>query len=128
MSIKDVIKNLLNRRLADELRKELHPDGMMINIFFVIDNEKDMTEKLEKVAPELMVERLKQRKKFRTEIISRNYFEKFFVPKNIKLENFRKEFSVPPNSVATSLRLDKITFLGPTGDHFLQDYKILPNF
>lgn len=114
MPIKDVLKNILNTRLSDELHKEFNPDGLMINIFFAIDNEIDMMEKLESVAPELMVERNKQRKKFRTEIVSRNYFEKFFVPKNIKLDNFRETIPVPPQAPSTALRLDKITFTGPT--------------
>ncbi|CRL04294.1 CLUMA_CG017392, isoform A [Clunio marinus] len=114
ISIKDVMKNILNTKLSDDLHKEFHPDGMMINIFFVIDNEPEMMTKLESVAPELMVERNKQRKKFRTEIVSRNYFEKFFIPKNIKLEKFRQEFSVPPQEPSSALQLEKITFTGPT--------------
>lgn len=114
MPIKDVLKNILNTKLSDDLHKEFHPDGLMVNIFFAIDNEIEMMEKLESVAPELMVERNNQRKKFRTEIVSRNYFEKFFVPKNIKLEKFRQQIPVPPQAPSTPLRLDKITFTGPT--------------
>jgi tRNA pseudouridine synthase 10 len=114
MAIKDVIKNILNTRLSDDLCKEFHPDGLMINVFFALDNEVEMMKKLESVAPELMVERNKQRKKFRGEIVSRNYFEKFFVPKNIKKEKFREELPIPPEAPTTPLRLDKITFTGPT--------------
>lgn len=114
MPIKDVLKNILNTKLSDDLHKEFHPDGLMVNIFFAIDNEIEMMEKLESVAPELMVERNSQRKKFRTEIVSRNYFEKFFVPKNIKLDKFRLQIPVPPQAPSTPLRLDKITFTGPT--------------
>lgn len=114
MPIKDVIKNIVNTRLSDELHMEFHPDGLMINIFFSIDNEILMMEKLESVAPELMVERNKQRKKFRTEIVSRNYFEKFFTPKNVNLERFRQKFPVPPESPTNVMQLDKITFTGPT--------------
>lgn len=114
MSIKDVLKNILNTKLSDELHKTFHLDGLMINIFFAIDNEIDMMKKLESVAPELMAERNKQKKKFRTEIVSRNYFDKFFVPKNINLERFRQEFPIPPLSPVTSIKLDKITFTGPT--------------
>lgn len=114
MPIKDVVKNILNTRLSHELHKEFHTDGLMINIFFVVDNESDMMEKLETVSPELMVQRNKQKKKFRTEVVSRNYFEKFFTPRSIKLENFRQQFAVPPESPSSPLRLDKITFLGPT--------------
>jgi tRNA pseudouridine synthase 10 len=73
-----------------------------------------MMKKLESVAPELMVERNKQRKKFRTEIVSRAYFEKFFMPKNIDLEKFRKQIPVPPEVPSSTLQLDKITFTGPT--------------
>lgn len=114
MPVKDVIKNILNTKLSENLHKDFHPDGLMINIFFAIDGELEMMEKLESVAPELMVERNKQRKKFRTEIVSRNYFEKFFVPNNINLETFRQQFSVPPLAPSNSIRLDRITFTGPT--------------
>lgn len=112
--IKDVIKNILNTRLSDELHKEFHPEGLMVNVFFALDNELDMQQKLELVAPELMVERNKQRKKFRTEIVSRNYFEKFFIPKNIDNERFREQIPIPPEPPTTPLRLDKVTFTGPT--------------
>lgn len=114
MPIKDVIKNILNTKLSDDLHKEFHQEGMMINIFFALDNEIEMMEKLEMVAPELMVERNKQKKKFRTEIISRTYFEKYFVPQNINKEKFRQYISIPPQPPAANLRLEKITFTGPT--------------
>lgn len=114
MPIKDVIKNILNTKLSDELHKDFHPDGLMINMFFVLDNELEMMDKLESVAPELMVERNKQRKKFRSQVVSRNYFEKFFVPKNINKEKFREQLSIPPDPPTTALRLDKITLTGPT--------------
>ena len=114
MPIKDVVKNILNTKLSDDLHKEFHPDGLMINIFFALDNEIEMMEKLEMVAPELMVERNKQRKKFRTEIVSRNYFEKFFVPENINKEKFREQIPIPPHPPTSALRFDKITFTGPT--------------
>lgn len=114
MPIKDVVKNILNTKLSDDLHKEFHPDGLMVNIFFALDNEIDMMEKLESVAPELMVERNKQRKKFRTEIVSRNYFEKFFVPANINKDKFREQLPIPPCPPVSAVRLDKITFTGPT--------------
>lgn len=115
MDIKDVIKNLVNTRLADELKMKFDAEGLMINIFFTMKDELVMMEKLEKVAPELMVERNKQRKKFRTEVISRNYFDKFFVPKNINLKKFREEIAVPPSiSSLNPLKFDHISFLGPT--------------
>lgn len=114
MPIKDVIKNILNTKLSDELHKDFHPDGLMINMFFVLDNELEMMDKLEAVAPELMAERNKQRKKFRTQVVSRNYFEKFFVPKNINKEKFREQIPIPPDPPTTTLRLDKITLTGPT--------------
>jgi tRNA pseudouridine synthase 10 len=114
MPIKDVLKNILNTKLSTDLHKEFHPDGMMINIFFGIDDELKMMEKLETVAPELMVERNKQRRKFRTEVVSRNYFDKHFVPKKINLEKFRELIPVPPPVPSVAVKLDKITFTGPT--------------
>lgn len=114
MPVKDVLKCLLNEKLTSELGKEFHPDGLMINVFFALDGELKMQESLEQVAPELMVERNKQRKKFRTEVVSRNYFEKHFVPANIRIEKFRERFPVPPAPPSKLLRLDKISFTGPT--------------
>lgn len=114
MPIKDVLKCMLNEKLSNELNKEFHPDGLMINVFFALDNEPEMMQKLELVAPELMVERNKQRKKFRTDIVSRNYFEKHFVPANIDKEKFRKQIPIPPETPTIQLRLDRITFTGPT--------------
>lgn len=114
MAIKDVLKNILNTKLSVDLHKEFHPEGLMINIFFAIDDELKMMEKLESAAPELMVERNKQRKKFRTEVVSRNYFEKHFIPRKIELEKFRELLPVPPPVPSVALTLEKITFAGPT--------------
>lgn len=114
MPIKDVFKNILNTKLSDDLHKSFHPDGLMINVFFAAENELEMMEKLEAVAPDLMVERNKQRKKFRTEIVTRNYFTKFFIPKNIDCEKFRQQIPIPPQPPSSAVKLDKITFTGPT--------------
>jgi tRNA pseudouridine synthase 10 len=115
MDIKDVIKNLINTKLIDELKKEFHPEGLMINVFFSMNDEVEMMNKLERVAPELMIERNKQRRKFRSEVISRSYFDKFFVPKNINLKKFREEIAVPPEiSSINPLKFDRISFTGPT--------------
>lgn len=115
IDIKDVMKNIVNTKLCDELNKKFDPDGLMINIFFTMDDELSMMEKLESVAPELMVERNKQRKKFRTEVISRNYFDKFFIPKNINLKKFRELIHVPPKVPSLNLlKFDRVTFTGPT--------------
>jgi len=54
------------------------------------------------------------RKRFRTEKVSRNYFDKFFKPQNIKLDKFRSKLSVPPECPAEPIRLDKVTLTGPT--------------
>lgn len=114
MVIKDVLKNILNTKLSVDLHKEFNPDGLMINIFFGMDDELKMMEKLETVAPELMVERNKQRRKFRTEVVSRTYFERYFVPNKINLEKFRELLPVPPPVPTAVLKLEKITFTGPT--------------
>jgi tRNA pseudouridine synthase 10 len=114
MAIKDVLKNILNTKLSVDLHKEFHPDGLMINVFFNIEGEEKMMEKLEAAAPELMVERNKQRKKFRPEIVSRTYFEKHFVPGKINLEKFRTLIPVPPAPPSAAVNLDRITFIGPT--------------
>lgn len=114
MPIKDVLKNILNTKLSVDLHKEFHPDGLMVNVFFSIDGENEMMKQLEAAAPELMVERNKQRKKFRSEVVSRTYFEKHFVPGKINLQKFRALIPVPPLTPSTAVRLEKITFTGPT--------------
>lgn len=105
----------MNTKLTDELNKKFDPDGLMINIFFTIDDELTMMAKLEKVAPDLMVERNKQRKKFRPEVISRTHFNKSFIPDNINLKKFRELIPVPPSIHSVNpLKFDRITFTGPT--------------
>lgn len=114
MPIKDVLKNILNTKLSVDLHKEFNPDGLMINVFFGIEGEDKMMEMLEKAAPELMTERNKQKRKFRTEVVSRTYFEKHFMPRKINLEKFRALIPVPPPVPSYAVKLEKITFTGPT--------------
>jgi hypothetical protein len=61
MSIKDTIKNLLNDKLEQELKKSFDPDGLMISIFFTIGNESEILSKLDEIAPDLMADRNKQK-------------------------------------------------------------------
>lgn len=60
-SIKDVLKTILSAKLEKELSMVYHQDGLMINIHFLIANEVELMNKLEEVAPELYVERNKQK-------------------------------------------------------------------
>lgn len=56
VAVKDVLKYILNDKLASELGKEFQVDGLMINVHFTLDNETDMLERLKKAAPNLIVE------------------------------------------------------------------------
>lgn len=59
--IKDVIKIVLNDRLAKGLNKTYSQDGVMINIFYDVLNEEEQLKKLVDVAPDLFNERNQQR-------------------------------------------------------------------
>lgn len=54
------------------------------------------------------------RKKYRSEIISRSYFEKNFNPETMDVVRLRKAFSIPPDIPTSTMRLEKIEFTGPT--------------
>jgi len=60
-AVKDVLRTVVNAQLADALHKQFHPEGLQINIFFEMDNESEQLTLLEQVAPELFVERNKQK-------------------------------------------------------------------
>ncbi|KAG5683375.1 hypothetical protein PVAND_012660 [Polypedilum vanderplanki] len=97
MPIKDAVKTLLNDKLEQELDKTFDPDGLMISIFFNIENENEILSKLDMIAPELMTDRNKQKKKYKTEVISRNYFAKHFQPTNIDIKKFQEHLPLPPS-------------------------------
>ena len=59
--IKDVIKVVLNHRIAKGLNKTHTQDGVMINIFYEVNNEEEQLKKLINVAPEVFKERNQQR-------------------------------------------------------------------
>lgn len=54
------------------------------------------------------------RKKDRTEVMSRAYFERNFNPETLDVLNLRKFIPVPPEVPTSLIRLDKIEFIGPT--------------
>lgn len=56
ISVKDALKHTVNERLARELGKEFHVDGLMISITFVHDDEKNLFGKLAAAIPERMRE------------------------------------------------------------------------
>jgi hypothetical protein len=56
VAVKDVLKHILNDKLASELGKEFQVDGLMINIHFTLDSETESLEKLSKAVPHLMKE------------------------------------------------------------------------
>lgn len=62
LSIKDAIKNLLNDKLELKIERKFDVDeGMMISINYSIENENEILNLLEKVQPDLMEERNKQK-------------------------------------------------------------------
>lgn len=56
VAVKDVLKHILNEKLASELEKEFQVDGLMINIHFALDTELESLEKLSRAHPHLMKE------------------------------------------------------------------------
>jgi tRNA pseudouridine synthase 10 len=62
----------------------------------------------------LYIANYSHRKRFRTEIISRNYFEKHFIPQNINVEKLQRLIPIPPLTPSNGVRLHEITFTGPT--------------
>jgi hypothetical protein len=52
--VKDALKYVLNERLSNQLKKELHIEGLMISITFVHGIEKELLEKLTNTFPDLM--------------------------------------------------------------------------
>lgn len=114
MPIKDAVKTLLNDKMEQELEKTFDPDGLMISVIFNIDNEGEILSKLDEIAPELMSDRNKQKKKYRTEVISRNYFAKHFQPSNIDIKKFQEFLPLPPEIPSAPIQLSQISFTGPT--------------
>ncbi|CAG9803168.1 unnamed protein product [Chironomus riparius] len=112
--IKDAIKYIINDRLEKELKKEFDVEGILIGINFSIENEHEALSKLDEVAPELMNERNKQKKRFRTEVISRNYFCKHFTPTSIDITKFQKLIPIPPKVPTAPIKFDEIAITGPT--------------
>ncbi len=56
LSVKDVLKHILNEKLGKEIEKEFQVDGLLINIHLTLDTEVEMLENLIKAAPNLMAE------------------------------------------------------------------------
>lgn len=46
--------------------------------------------------------------------ITRNFFEKYFYPKNVDIEDYKKYISVPPKNSPTSISFENYTIKGPT--------------
>lgn len=56
ISVKDTLKHIVNDKLAVELKKDFHVEGLMISITFVHHDEKGLFDKLALAAPERMKE------------------------------------------------------------------------
>lgn len=87
--------------------------GLQINIFFSHADDKTEMKSLTHVNPGLFHERA-TRKQYNKEFMTRNAFEKHFIPSKVNIKRFKSNITVPPTVPATALKLDKITLTGPT--------------
>lgn len=81
------------------------------------DEENDLNKLMNienKIFKENIIKNNKKQQKRDIKEISRGYFERNYLPNNIKLDEYEKHMSVPPDFTTTSIYLEKITFTGPT--------------
>ncbi|KAJ6647621.1 putative tRNA pseudouridine synthase Pus10 [Pseudolycoriella hygida] len=116
VSIKDVVKLILNPKICEKLNKtlELNQSGIMINLFFEYPEESEELKPLWEVKPELIAERCATPRKFNREMMTRAAFEKHFNPSKMNVHTYAKHVPVPPTFPKKQLKLDKITINGPT--------------
>ncbi|KAL1396871.1 hypothetical protein pipiens_010197 [Culex pipiens pipiens] len=113
VAVKDALKAMLNRKLEDVLGKPFSVHGVSVNVFFEYGGEEAELGVLKQVKPEVFVNR-KANKHCRKEFITRNAFERHFTPTTVCWELFRKHVAVPPAVQDEGLKLEKISFSGPT--------------
>ncbi|XP_055625856.1 putative tRNA pseudouridine synthase Pus10 [Toxorhynchites rutilus septentrionalis] len=113
VTVKDAFKMILNRKLEEKLKRPFSTNGVMVNVFFKYADEERELLLLEKVKPEVFVDR-KAKKHCRKEFLTRNAFEKHFTPSNLSLKLYREHISVPPAVNDDKLELEMVNFTGPT--------------
>ncbi|XP_058461581.1 putative tRNA pseudouridine synthase Pus10 [Malaya genurostris] len=113
VSVKDAFKMILNRKLGEVLERVFSPTGIMINVFISYANEEVELLLLQKIKPEVFVDR-KAKKHCRKEFITRNAFEKNFTPDNVSLAQYRQHIAVPPTIQDQTIALEEVSFTGPT--------------
>lgn len=114
--LKEIVKQLINPSICTKLNKtfEQNQNGLMINVFFEHENESAEMQTLFNVNPTLFKERIKAPRKFHREFMTRNAFEKHFIPSKFDLDTFCENVNVPGSIPNNGIRLDKITVVGPT--------------
>lgn len=86
----------------------------MINVFFEHDEESKELQQLYNVNPKLFDQRSNFPRKFHREFLTRNAFERNFIPDKVDLRVFSENVAVPGSVPNKPLRLDRITIQGPT--------------
>ncbi|XP_053684571.1 putative tRNA pseudouridine synthase Pus10 isoform X2 [Sabethes cyaneus] len=113
VTVKDAFKMILNQKLELALDKKFSVNGVMVNVNFKYANEEAELQLLEKIKPEVFVDR-KAKKHCKKDFITRNAFEKHFTPASVSAELFRKYIAIPPVVQAEGLVLEQVSFTGPT--------------
>lgn len=114
--LKEIVKTLINPKICDKLGKEFeqNQNGLMINIFFEHEDESKELQQLYNVNPKLFNQRSNAPRKFHREFLTRNAFERNFIPDKVDLRVFSENVAVPGSIPNNPLRLDRITIQGPT--------------
>lgn len=112
VSVKDVFKLILNPRVCELTKKEFDPNGMMVNFYFGAENEAQELVSLLNVKPGLFSEKDKERKKHN--LITRNIFEKHFIPSQLSCDIYKTHLEVPPQKTESTIQLLRTTIKGPT--------------
>lgn len=84
----------------------------MINVFFEHEDESKELQQLYNVNPKLFNQRSNSPRKFHREFLTRNAFERYFIPDKVDLRVFAENVAVPGSIPNNPLRLDRTTVQG----------------
>lgn len=91
---------------------ELHQNGVLVNLFYDYEFEQEEIEKLLKLKP-VSLHNISGNKKALHRNMSRNFFEKHYIPSNLDLDTCRLCLPVPPEPSSSPVKLARYTNLGP---------------
>lgn len=91
---------------------ELHQNGVLVNLFYDYEFEREEIEKLLKLKP-ISLRNIGENKKVMHRNMSRNFFEKHYFPSNLDLDACRICLPVPPETASSSVKLARYSIQGP---------------